>query len=108
MMMADYVFWPAVVVMIACSFYFGSRIHGDRMAMQWGFNGEPTWFAPKGIGLFGLAAFALAVRGLIWAAMTWIPERVHGAEIGLLLFSLIVVATHVIMLRAATRASAAR
>jgi hypothetical protein len=105
MMTADFIFWPAVAFMAGCSLYFGPRIHSDRMAMQWGFNGEPTWSAPKAIGLWGIVAFALAVRVLIWAAITYVPEKVHGAEIGLLLSSIIVAATHVLTLRAAARAN---
>jgi hypothetical protein len=105
MMMADFIFGPAVAFMVGCSLYFGPRINSDRMAMQWGFNGEPTWRAPKAIGLWGMVAFAVAVRALIWAAMTYLPENVHGAETGLLLSSIIVAATHVLILRAAARAN---
>ena len=74
------------------------------MAMQWGLDGEPTWYAPKAVGLWGMVVFALAVRLLIWIASTYAPEKVHGAEIGLLLFSVIVAAVHVLTLRRAARA----
>jgi hypothetical protein len=105
MLVADYVFWPAVAFIAGCNLYFTPRIRGDRIAMQWGFDGEPTWYAPKAVGLWGMVAFALAVRLLIWAASSYVPEKVHGAEIGLLLFSVIVAAVHLLMLRAAARAS---
>ncbi|MDE5452328.1 hypothetical protein GWE18_05470 [Bradyrhizobium sp. CSA112] len=75
------------------------------MAMQWGLDGEPTWGAPKAVGLWGMVAFALAVRLLIWVASTYAPEKVHGAEIGLLLFSVIVAAVHVLTLRRAAQAN---
>jgi uncharacterized protein DUF1648 len=104
MLAADYVFWPAVGLIAGCNLYFGPRIRSDRIAMQWGFDGEPTWYAPKAIGLWGMVAFALAVRLLIWAASTYVPEKVHGAETGLLLFSVVVAAVHVLTLRAAARA----
>jgi hypothetical protein len=46
----------------------------------------------------------LAVRLLIWAAMTYVPDKVNGPEIGLLLFSIIVAVVHLWMLRSAARA----
>jgi len=52
-----------------------------------------------------MLAFALAVRLQIWAASTYVLEKVHGAEIVLLLFSIIVAAVHVLTLRAASRAN---
>jgi len=104
MLAADYIFWPAVALMAASNLYFSPRIKGGRMVMQWDVNGQPTWSAPKALGLWGMVAFALAVRVLIWAAMTYAPDRVHGAESGLLLFSLIVAASHVYMALTAARA----
>jgi hypothetical protein len=47
----------------------------------------------------------LAVRLLIWAAMTYVPDKVNGPEIGLLLFSIIVAAVHLWMVRSAARAN---
>lgn len=107
MLAADYIFWPAVALMTASNFYFSPRISSGRMAMQWDFQGRPTWSAPKAIGLWGMVFLALAVRLLIWAAMTYAPDTVHGGESGLLLFSLIVAASHVLMARAAMRAGRA-
>jgi hypothetical protein len=105
MLDADYAFWPAVVFISGCNLYFGPRIRSDRMAMQWGFNGEPTWYALKAVGLWGMVVFALAVRLLLWAVSTYVPEKVHGAEIGLLLFSVVVAVVHMLTLRAAARAN---
>jgi hypothetical protein len=75
MLAADYMFWPAVAFIVGCNLYFWPRIRSDRMAMQWGFDGEPTWYAPKAVGLWGIVAFALAVRLLIWAAFGKGPRR---------------------------------
>jgi len=55
------------------------------------------------VALWGAVACALAVRLLIWAAMTTIPDKVHGAEIGLLIASIVMVAAHLWTLRAAIR-----
>ena len=105
MLSADYVFWPAVTFIVVANLYYGARIKGDRVAMQWGLDGSPTWYAPKAIALWGIVGFALAVRLSIWVAMTYVPDKVNGAEIGLLLFSIIVMAVHLLMLRAAARAT---
>jgi len=104
MLAADYAFWLAIASLIAINLYFGPRIRSARLPMQWGFDGKPTWYAPRAVALWGIVAFALAVRLLIWAAMTYTPALVHGPEIGVLLISIILVSVHFWMLRAAARA----
>jgi hypothetical protein len=37
--------------------------------------------------------------------VTYAPSRVHGAEVGLLLFSIIIAASHVLLVRRAIQAS---
>jgi hypothetical protein len=71
--------------------------------MQWALDGRPTWYAPRRIALWGTVVFMLAVRLSIWAAMTYVPDKVNGPEIGLLLFSIIVAAAHLWMLRSVAR-----
>lgn len=103
MLSADLFFWPVLTFLAACNLYFGPRITSDQIAMQWGFDNRPTWYASKTVGLWGMVAFALAVRLLIWVLSTYAPSKVHCAEIGLLLFSLIVAASHVLMIRKAVQ-----
>lgn len=105
MQVADFVFWPVVALMIGCSAFFGPKIRGARIAMQWGTDGKPTWSAPKGLALWGMVAFMLAVRVLIWAAMTYTPSKVNGAELGLLIFSIVSAGSYLAVLRAAVRAN---
>jgi apolipoprotein N-acyltransferase len=100
---ADLVFWPSVAFMIGCSLYFSPRIGSHQMAMQWGLDGRPTWHAPKIIGLWAMVGFALAVRSFIWIASTYIPEKVHGVEAGLLIASIVIAASHLFMLGKAAR-----
>jgi hypothetical protein len=104
-MMADYAFWSAIGFMVVCSLYFRARIEGDRMVMQWGFDGKPNWSAPKPVGLWATVVLALFTRFLIWAAMTYFPQTVHNAEAGLLMASILFAVSHVIVLRAAVRAN---
>jgi hypothetical protein len=103
MMKADYAFGLAIAFMVGCSLYFGPRIKSNRLAMQWGLDGKPTWYAPKLLGVWGLVVFAFAVRLLIWACMTFVPEKVHGAEPGLLAASIIIAGCHLYLLLMATR-----
>jgi hypothetical protein len=103
-MTADYVFWPTIVLMGASSLHYRARIKTDRMAMQWGLDGKPTWSAPKKIGLWLAVAIALAMRLLIWLAMTYFPQMVHGEESGLLIASIILLASHLFVLKTAASA----
>jgi hypothetical protein len=103
MLTADIAFATVLIAMIACSVYFAPRIKSDRIAMQWSFAGKPTWYAPKLAGLWGPLAFAVLVRLVIWGAQTWMPDKVHGAEIGLTLASAVIVVVHFVTLKIAAR-----
>lgn len=98
MFAADIVFLIAIGFVIVSNLYFEPRIKSDRIAMQWGLDGKPTWSAPKRLALWGMLALMLAVRGIIWAAMTYIPENVNSPELGLVLFSIIIALAHLFML----------
>jgi hypothetical protein len=104
MLNADIVFWPIVALMAASNLYFGPRIADDRVAMQWGIDGRPTWYAPKAIGLWGMVGFALAVRLFIWIASTYVPTKVHGVETGLLIASVVIAASYAFILKKAVQA----
>jgi hypothetical protein len=105
MLTADYVFIAALAFVIACSIIFAPRIRTNRVAMQWGLDGKPTWHAPKWLPLWAMVAFMLIVRLIIWAGMTYAPARVHSEEIGLALLSLVAAAGHLFILVRATKAS---
>ena len=105
MLAADYIFIAALVFVAACSLYFAPRIRSDRIAMQWGFDGKPAWHAPKRIGIWAVPAFMLAVRLIIWAAMTYAPARVQWPELGIVLLSLIGAGAHVFILTRAAKPS---
>ncbi|MCK1521359.1 MULTISPECIES: DUF1648 domain-containing protein [unclassified Bradyrhizobium] len=98
MLPADYVFGFALAMVGALNFYFGPRIEGERIAMQWDPNGQPTWYAPKRLAMWGMIAFMAAVRLLIWLASTYAPQHVHGAELGIVIFSLIAAGSHLFVL----------
>lgn len=42
----------------------------------------------------GMVVFMLTVRLIIWTATTFAPEKVHGANLGLMLASVIIAASH--------------
>ena len=101
----DIAFIASILVMVAASLYFSSRLKGAKVAMQWGFDGKPTWFAPKVLALWGLVGFALFIRLLIYVLSTFTPDKIHGAEIGLVIFSIVLAITHVATLIAANRSA---
>jgi hypothetical protein len=103
MMAADGIFLAALAVMTGCTLYFAPRIGRERIAMQWGFDGRPTWSMPKPVGLWALIAFAVAVRLFIAVLLKVAPDRVHGEEPGLSLFSIIVAVCHAAILFAAAK-----
>jgi hypothetical protein len=105
MLTADYLFIAVLAFVVACSFFFAPRIRQNRVAMQWGFDGKPTWHAPKWFALWFMVPFMLLVRLSIWASMTYAPALVRGPEITVALFSIIVAAAHVFVLVRATKAS---
>jgi hypothetical protein len=98
MLSADYVFGIAVALVVAFNFYLGPRIEREHVAMQWGPSGEPTWYAPKWLAMWGMLAFMVAVRLLIWLASTYAPQSVHGVELGIVIFSVIAVGSHLFVL----------
>jgi hypothetical protein len=98
---ADYVFGSAVALVVACNFYFGPRIDRERIAMQWGGDGEPTWHAPKWLAMWGMVFFMIAIRLFIWIVSTYAPQSVHGAELGIVIFSVVVAASHLFVLKKA-------
>lgn len=97
-MVGDYVFWAAIAVMIANSLYCAPRISQSRIVMQWALDGRPVWHGPKWLGLWGLIGFALLLRLIIWAAMTWAPGREHGADLGLMIMAVTVTISHLFVL----------
>jgi hypothetical protein len=105
MLTADYLFLAALAFVVACSLYFAPRIRSERIAMQWGFDGKPTWHAPKRVAIWVVPAFMLVVRLFIWAAMTWLPARVHWPELGIVMLALIGAGVHLFTLTRAVKAS---
>ena len=103
MLSVDYIFGAALALVIACSLYFGPRIKSARVAMQWGSDGSPTWTAPRSFALWGTPTFMVAIRLFIWIAMTYAPQSVHGVEIGVVGFSIVVAAAHILLLKTAER-----
>jgi hypothetical protein len=104
MLPADYVFGLALALVVTLNLYFASRIERERVAMQWDRNGEPTWYAPKWIMMWGMVAFMAAVRLFIWLASTYAPQRVHGVQLGIVIFSVIAAGSHLFVLMKARAA----
>jgi hypothetical protein len=82
---------------------FRTAHQDNRIAMQWGLDGKPTWYAPKGPALWGTVAFMLAFRFFIWLVSTYDPRQVHGVELGIVGLSVTVAAAHVFILKTAEK-----
>jgi hypothetical protein len=52
-----------------------------------------------------MVPFMLAIRLFIWLASTYAPQSVHEAELGIVLFSVIAIASHIFVLKMAEKAS---
>ncbi|MGA7810896.1 DUF1648 domain-containing protein [Bradyrhizobium sp.] len=104
MLPADYVFALAVALVVTFNLYFGRRIERERIPMQWGLNGQPTWYAPKWFAMWGMVVFMGAVRLFIWLVSTHAPQNVHGAELGIVIFSVITTGSHLFILMKARAA----
>jgi hypothetical protein len=72
--------------------------------MQWGTNGKPTWYTLQWVAISWPKPFMIAVRSLIWLASTYDPKDVLGAELGVVLLSVISAASHIFVLRMAEKA----
>jgi hypothetical protein len=104
MLPADYVFAAALAFVAGCNLYFGPRISSDHVAMQWGLDGRPNWYAPKWLALCWGLALLLAGRVFIWLAATYAPQHVHGVQVGIVIMSVTVAAAHVFTLKTAAAA----
>jgi hypothetical protein len=100
---SDIIFGIALALMAGASIHFGGRVTAPRLPMQWGFNREPTWYAPRLIALWFSVGLAVLVRLFILVLETSAPEKLNQASLGLILFSVIIATAHVIHLRAAAR-----
>lgn len=88
----DVVFCLAIVAMVACSLWFGSRIDTAAVPMQWGVDGKPTWFAPKLLGLWFFVGLALLVRVIFYFQVD--ADGVRKAAQGLITFSVVIATVH--------------
>jgi hypothetical protein len=44
--------------------------------------------------MWGMVAFMAAVRLFIWLPSTYAPQRVHGVQLGIVIFSVIAAGSH--------------
>lgn len=61
-------FGLALALVVTFNLYFAPHIERERVAMHFCGSGEPTWYAPKWMVMWGMIAFMAAVRLFIWLA----------------------------------------
>jgi hypothetical protein len=96
--MGDLVFFCALVFMAGANILLSASITAERVPMQWGFDGKPTWYAPKIVGVWGPLVFALAIRTGIYAAQIYIPDKIRGLEFGLAGMGVVFAISHAFLL----------
>lgn len=98
------VFILAVLVIAAASIHFGGHIATAKVPMQWGIDGNPTWYAPRTIGLWSMMGFTLAIGGGLLAMMRFVEsEKVTGLSYGLILLSVTMAVTQIWHLNAVSK-----
>ena len=94
----------ALVLAATCSVHFGRRIRSMKVPMQWGSNGEPTWFAPRPIGIWWGFGFTLIVGGFMFAmACGLAAENIPSLCLAIAAMSILEVIVQFLHLRAIVR-----
>ena len=84
------VFALTVAGIIASSIHFGGRITTPRIPMQWGLDGNPTWYATRTIGLWWPLFFVLAMGlGMISLGLFSDAGKAAGFWVVVMLFPII-------------------
>ena len=97
--MGDLALLLALVFVSGANLACASRITAERVPMRWGLDGRPTWYASKSVGLWLPVLFAVATRAGVYAAQVYTPDKIHGLNVGLAGFAIVIAATHVFLLR---------
>ncbi|MCP3393070.1 hypothetical protein NLM27_30420 [Bradyrhizobium sp. CCGB12] len=58
-----------------CAVYYGRQISSPRIPMQWGPDGQPTWFAPRLIGLWSSFAVTAALSVFLLILALHEPQK---------------------------------
>jgi len=85
-----------VLIMAAMSWRAEHRLrHAERLPMQWGLNGKPTWYAPRRIAVAFLPLLA-ACTFILLAVAQRTTEDGNGiaTDNGRLIFGLSLIAVH--------------
>jgi hypothetical protein len=103
------IFVLSLVVIAASSFHFGGRIVTPKIPMQWGIDGNPTWYAARTIGLWWMAYFTLSV-GIGLIVLGFYSESAKAGTIwyAVIAFSMITAATQIWHLNAVSKWAASQ
>jgi hypothetical protein len=91
-----YGFCAVVGAMAFAAYHVGKRIAAPKVPMQWGFNGQPTWYAPKVVALwapifvtmFGVPLFLVSIDS------GFPPPRADRSAVGLIIFAVVMGGTY--------------
>ena len=58
-----------------CAIHYGRQITAPRVPMQWGFDGQPNWFAPRLVGIWFSFGFTAVLSALLLGAAVHEPDK---------------------------------
>lgn len=68
------IFAAALIANTALAIYFGERISASRIPMQWGVDGNPTWYAPRSVGLWWGLLFVFVVDSALFIGARFVEK----------------------------------
>ena len=96
-----FAYCAVVAAMTVATAYFGNRIASTQIPMQWGADGQPTWYARKSIALW--TPICLTIAGGPLFLVVGDPRMSEYAALGFLVFSVIMAVIHGVYFTAVLR-----
>lgn len=74
-----------LVFIAGCAIYYGRQITSQKIPMQWGSNGTPTWFAPRLVGLWFSFGFTTIVSAVLLILALYHPQKLTGLIVAMVI-----------------------
>jgi len=95
---SDYVFAAALLLVIGCNIFFGTRLMRESTKMQWRLTAGADRHVPTWLAVWGGPILMIAVRFLIWFGSVFTPLADFGVQILIVMFWVIFATAHISML----------
>jgi hypothetical protein len=95
------VFGLAILANIGLALYFAPRITAEKIPMQWGADGKPTWYAGRFVGLWWQTFFTLVLGIFLFAFARYAtPEKTDTLLLSVIFVSVLSVGVQAFHLNA--------